>query len=156
MTGPSSRAVRVMRCTPEDVFAVLSDGWLYPAVVAGASRMREVDESWPSPGASLHHSFGVWPLLVNDRTDVLEAEPPRRLVLRPRGWPIGEAKVTITIDDAPRGVRVTLHEEATRGPGRFIPRPIIEPAIWLRCRETLHRLSYLAQARARAGSASPG
>ena len=42
-----SQNVRVLRCTPEDVFAALGDGWLYPSWVVGASRMREVDETWP-------------------------------------------------------------------------------------------------------------
>ena len=29
-----------------DVWAVLSDGWLYPCWVVGAARMREVESSW--------------------------------------------------------------------------------------------------------------
>ena len=60
---------RLMHATPEQVWAVLSDGWLYPVWV-GASRMREVDETWPEVGSKLHHSVGAWPLLIDDNTEV--------------------------------------------------------------------------------------
>ena len=63
---------RAMRCTPDDVFRVLANGWHYPAWVVGASRMRDVDNSWPAPGTKLHHSFGIWPLVIDDTTEVLE------------------------------------------------------------------------------------
>ena len=53
-----STNVRVLTCHPDAVFRVLADGWLFPAWVVGASRMRDVDEQWPVPGAKLHHSFG--------------------------------------------------------------------------------------------------
>ncbi len=29
---------------------MLSDGWLYASWVVGASRVRDVDPRWPSPG----------------------------------------------------------------------------------------------------------
>src|SRR5690606_28826882 len=88
-----SRNVRVMRCTPEKVFEVLSDGWLYPTWVVGASRMRRVDPLWPARGAELHHSFGVWPMLLDDRTVMQRVTPGRSMVMRARGWPVGEARV---------------------------------------------------------------
>ena len=49
---------RVVQAPPEKVWEVLSDGWLYPLWVVGASRMRAVDEHWPALGARLHHSVG--------------------------------------------------------------------------------------------------
>ncbi|WP_414685377.1 SRPBCC family protein [Microbacterium sp. LWH3-1.2] len=140
-----SRNVRVLQCTSEDVFEVLADGWLYPSWVVGASRMREVDETWPMADAELHHSFGVWPLLINDKTVVEEFVPSRRMVMKARGWPIGEARVTI--DVKPRGDRcvVRFQEEAVAGPGRFVPAPLMDIALHWRNDETLHRLAYLAE-----------
>ena len=64
-----ARNVRVMHCTPDDVFRVLANGWLYPLWVVGASRMRDVADDWPAEGSTLHHSFGSWPALVNDTTE---------------------------------------------------------------------------------------
>ena len=49
---------RVVNAEPSDVWAVLADGWLYPLWVVGASRMREVDDTWPGVGARLYHSAG--------------------------------------------------------------------------------------------------
>ena len=94
---------RRLNCSPEQVFAVLRDGWTYPVWVVGASRMRSVDEGWPAPGTKLHHSFGVWPLLLNDTTEVLELDPGHRLVLEAGGWPIGNARVEITVEAAADG-----------------------------------------------------
>lgn len=144
-----STNVRVLQCTPEDVFRVLGDGWLYPCWVVGASRMREVEERWPQPGSRLHHSFGVWPALINDATVVEVHEPPRRMVMRAKGWPVGEARVTI--DVKPRGPAsvVRIQEEAVAGPGRYIPPFLLDPWLHWRNTETLHRLAYLAEGRSR-------
>ena len=75
--------VREMNCSPEAVFAVLADGWIFPTWVVGASRMRDVDDAWPAVGSKLQHSFGVWPLVIDDETTVLEYDPPRRMVIQP-------------------------------------------------------------------------
>jgi hypothetical protein len=140
-----SRNVRELRCTPEDVFRVLGDGWLYPSWVVGASRMRDVDDAWPAAGTELHHSFGTWPLLIDDKTVVEACDAPHRLVLRARGWPIGEARVVIDIKA--RGDRsvVRIQEEAVAGPGRFVPDAIMDVLLHWRNSETLHRLAYLAE-----------
>lgn len=140
-----SRNVRVLRCTPEDVFRVLADGWLFPSWVVGASRMREVDEAWPHAGSRLHHSFGVWPALIDDETVVESYDPPRRMVMRPKGWPIGEARVTIDVKARGDASVVRIQEEAVAGPGRFIPAPILDIGLHWRNEETLHRLAYLAE-----------
>lgn len=161
--GTSPDVVTVKRATsaaPADVWAVLADGWLYPTWVVGASRMRAVEATWPRVGAKLHHSFGLWPLLINDVTEVLDAEPGRRLRLQARGWPAGEATVEITIepdrraDGVAAGSIITLREDATVGPGKYIPRPLRVAALTPRNVETLRRLAFLAQGHAGA-AASP-
>ncbi|MCW3494169.1 SRPBCC family protein [Microbacterium sp. SSM24] len=140
-----SRNTRMLRCTPEDVFRVLADGWLYPSWVVGASRMRKVDETWPAEGSQLHHSFGVWPALIDDRTVVEASESPHHLVMLARGWPVGEARVTINVKKRGDGCVVRIQEEAVAGPGRFVPEPIMDLLLHWRNTETLHRLAYLAE-----------
>jgi len=149
IVGIMSRNVRVLRCTPEDVFRVLGDGWLYPSWVVGASRMREVDESWPAAGASLHHSVGVWPALIDDSSVVEECDPPRRMVLKARGWPLGEARVTIDVKARGDSSVVRIQEEAVAGPARLMPRPVMDLLLYWRNSETLHRLAYLAEGTAK-------
>jgi uncharacterized protein YndB with AHSA1/START domain len=140
-----STNVRAMNCSPEDVFAVLADGWLFPTWVVGASRMRDVDAAWPAVGSKLQHSFGVWPALINDETTVLEYDPPRRLVIQPKGWPIGEARVTLEVKRRPEGCVVRITEEAVEGPGAFVPKPVLDVPLFVRNIETLRRLAYIAE-----------
>src|SRR5919202_175516 len=99
---------RKVDAPPEQVWAVLSDGWLYPSWVVGASRMRAVSAEWPAVGSELHHSAGVWPAVVNDSTTVLESGPSRRLKLQAKGRPAGEARVEIRIEPKGSGCVVTI------------------------------------------------
>ena len=138
---------RRLNCSPEQVFAVLRDGWLYPLWVVGASRMRDVDEGWPAPGTKLHHSFGAWPLLIDDTTEVLELESGRRLVLEARGWPVGSARVEITVEAADGGSLVSIAEDVSDGPARLVPQPVRVAGIDLRNHEALRRLALLAEGR---------
>ena len=142
---------RVLNCTPEDVFRVLADGWLYPSWVVGASRVRAVDESWPAPQSSIQHSFGVWPALINDSTYVIEWDAPRHAKLRARGWPIGEAHVVLDVKPRGDGCVVRIVEDAVEGPGMLVPRLVRDISIYHRNIETLHRLGFLAEGRARSG-----
>lgn len=144
-----ARNVRTMNCRPEDVFRVLADGWLYPAWVVGASRMRGVEGSWPQPGAELHHSVGAWPALLDDTTVVEEWEPPRRMVMRARGWPIGEARVTLRVRSDAGGCVVRIDEEPVAGPTTLLPSLLTSPLLRARNAETLSRLKYLAEGGAR-------
>ena len=134
------------------VWDVLSDGWSYATWVVGASRVRGVDPQWPAQDARIHHSFGVWPLLINDTTVVLRSSEPTELVLTARGWPAGEAKVALEI--LPRGEQactVTIEEDAISGPLTVIPKRLRQLAIGPRNVEALKRLAYLAEGRRRQG-----
>src|SRR5690242_12404282 len=126
---------REVAATPERVFDVISNGWMYPVWVVGAARMRHVDAEWPARGARLHHSFGMWPLMLDDETEVLACSPPERIVLQARGWPAGEALVEITIEPSADGCVVRLAEDASEGPGRLVPHAVRSPVIRIRNRE---------------------
>lgn len=149
-----SRNVRRMNCPPEAVFRVLADGWLYPGWVVGASRMRDVDIAWPQAGSTLHHSVGVWPALLDDTTSAVTWDPPRRMVMTARGWPIGEARVTIDVKPFGAGCLVRIQEEAVSGPAKALPRVLTDALLQWRNAETLHRLAYLAEGFAPTDTAS--
>jgi uncharacterized protein YndB with AHSA1/START domain len=142
-----SVTTRIVEAEPAKVWEVLADGWLYPLWVVGATRMREVDEDWPAPGAELHHSAGVWPLVIDDSTEVLEVTPGESLRLRARGWPAGEAEVVITLSARGEHTHVELREDAVSGPGRLLPAPLRSPVIGWRNTETLRRLAAIAEGR---------
>jgi len=140
---------RQFRCSAEDVFAVLADGWIYPVWVVGASRMRAVDDDWPGVGSRLHHSAGAWPLLIDDTSEVLGYDPPRTMALQARGWPAGEARVEITVEPSDKGCQVSIAEDASSGPALVVPGPVRHAMIAVRNQETLRRLAYLAEGHAR-------
>lgn len=143
---------RDVEAPAEAVWTVLSDGWSYATWVVGASRVRDVDAHWPAAGALIHHSFGLWPGVVNDTTEVLESEEPRKLALKARGWPAGEAEVVLTVE--PTGsetCRVTITEDAVSGPATVIPRPVRQLVVRPRNVESLLRLALLAEGRHRTG-----
>ena len=138
---------RTIHASPDAVWQVLSDGWLYPVWVVGATRMRDVDAAWPAPGSRIHHSAGVWPLIVNDETTVEAAEPLRRMQLRAKGWPLGEADVVIELDPVGDATVVRIREDAATGPGKLVPAVVRAPMIKWRNAETLRRLAFICEGR---------
>ena len=145
------RVSRQVAAPAEAVWAVLADGWQYATWVVGASRVRAVDQEWPQAGSKLEHSFGPWPAVISDATVVEEAQEPHRLVLNAKGWPMGEARVSIeVVPDGPGSCTVSLAEDAITGPGKVVPMPVRQAMILPRNREALRRLAYIAEGRHRA------
>ena len=143
---------RTVEAPASAVWSTLSDGWLYASWVVGASRVRDVDLSWPGVGSRIHHSVGLWPALINDVSVVLEAVPERRLQLRAKAWPLGEAHVELRIDQVgAQRCEVTMVEDGVEGPGTLLPRPARQQLIVVRNREALLRLAMLAEGRYREG-----
>ena len=106
---PGPTISRRVAAPADAVWSVLADGWSYANWVVGAARVRDVDSGWPAKGTRVHHSFGLWPLLIQDFTRVESVTPQRELVLTARGWPVGEAHVHISVrpDGADHPVTVT-------------------------------------------------
>ncbi|MFE4949485.1 SRPBCC domain-containing protein [Leifsonia sp. NPDC056665] len=148
--------VRRFACTPEEVFTALADPWVFPTWVVGASRLRGADGSFPSPGSRLHHSIGVWPFVLNDETTVEEWDPPKRFVLEAKTRPVGTERVLIEVVPRGKGCLVRMEEHAITGIASRIPTVIADPILWVRNREALRRLEWVARGisrqKARSGS----
>ena len=145
-----SRTTRVMDCSPEDVFAVLEDGWSYGMWVVGAARIRDVDRTWPQAGSHIHHSVGAWPVLISDNTEVERVDKPHLLQLRVKAWPTGEGRVVLTLTPLDGGrTEVVIEERAVSGPATLIPKPVQDFMLHYRNVEALRRLGYLAENHAR-------
>jgi len=142
-----STVSRTVRANRNRVWEVLADGWTYPLFVVGASRMRAVDDGWPEVGSRIHHSVGMWPALIDDYTEVKDMAPADRLLLRARGWPIGEATVEFRLSDKGPDTQVEIEEIVSAGPGRFIPPPLKGLSLAWRNVETLRRLAFVAELR---------
>ncbi len=136
---------RTMQATPEQIWAVLADARSYEHWVVGAKDIREADGTWPEPGSALQHTSGFGPLELKDNTKVLEAEPPRHIVLEARGRPLGIARIEITLEPAGSATKVTMVEHVVRPPAARTMNTVLKPLIHSRNVETLRRLEEQAQ-----------
>jgi Polyketide cyclase / dehydrase and lipid transport len=134
-----------VEASPEEVFAILADGWTYADWVVGAARIQSVDPGWPQPGCSIRHSVGAWPLLIDDSTTVEERRQPEYLRLKVRAWPTGEGRVEFFVEPNGTGSLVRMREAPVSGPAKLLPRAITDPALCWRNTETLRRLRFLAE-----------
>lgn len=98
-----SENTRLVHATPQGVWDVLSDDWLYPLWVVGASRMREVDDVWPATGASCTTPSASGRCSSTTTPEVTAAVELQSLTLRARGWPTcGGSPTSPNVADHPR------------------------------------------------------
>ncbi|MGW4502886.1 SRPBCC family protein [Micromonospora sp. NPDC004336] len=136
----------MIEAPPEQVWAVLADGWTYSDWVVGTVHVRDVDDAWPRVGSQLHHKAGPWPLSLQDSSTVLACEPPRRLVIRAGLWPAGEAIVVFTLEEVGAGAtRVRIGEDFAAGPLRWVRNKVNDLVLHQRNKETLTRLADIAK-----------
>jgi hypothetical protein len=138
----------LISATPERIFAVLADGWTYSDWVVGTAHIRDVDPDWPAPGTAIHHKAGPWPFSLRDSTVSLDCEQPRLLLLAPRLWPLGAARVRIVLTPvSPTVTRVMMTEDFAGGPLRQFRTVVNNVLLYRRNKESLRRLGDLARHR---------
>lgn len=144
-SGPSvARNQRFMPVPPQAVWAVLARPDAYGYWVVGSKRIRDADAAFPAVGTKLHHTIGVGPLTLSDHTEVLEAEPPRRLKLRAKGRPLGTASVELSLEACDGGTRVSIVEDPDQLSTPLKYNPLVQLATRVRNAESLMRLEELA------------
>jgi uncharacterized protein YndB with AHSA1/START domain len=143
-----AKVEQVINTTPEQVFAVLADGWTYSDWVVGTAHIRDVDPEYPAPGTRLYHKAGPWPMSVKDESAVLECEAPYLLVLKVKLWPAGAGKVRFVLTPiGDTATRVTMTENFVEGPLRWVRTKLNDLVLYRRNRESLRRLADLATRR---------
>jgi hypothetical protein len=132
----------------EQVWDVIADGWTYSQWVVGNSRMRAVDPEWPQPGSTIQHSIGVWPLVLDDITEVQDCQPLQQIVLLAKGRPFGKARITLRLFDLDGGgCRIEMSEVPVGAPMGWVPNRLALAAAVPRNRECTWRLAALAERR---------
>ena len=121
------------------VWAVLTNGGLFPEWVVGTRKVVAVDGAWPAPHARLPHRVGLGPFNVEDVTEVLECAN-HRLVPRARARPLGAALVVLEREPRPDGTMVRLCE-AVESPERLKrANAVLSPLVRARNARSLWRL----------------
>jgi uncharacterized protein YndB with AHSA1/START domain len=132
---------------PERVWEVIADPRCYPDWVVGAKDVRHWDPEFPKPGTTFHHTFLLGPIPVKDSTSSLEADPPRRLVLRARARPTGIAHVSIELRPVDGGTQIVIWERPVEGLAAILHSTLQDRLIKHRNDESLRRLKRLAERR---------
>ncbi|MEX0657747.1 MAG: SRPBCC family protein [Egibacteraceae bacterium] len=140
---------------PQVLFDVLCDPASYIVWVVGSKHIRGVDASWPQPGSRIHHVVGWGPLEEHDTTEVLELEPPNRLLLEARAWPFGTADVEVTLTPEGDGTKVVMAETPKQGPAARFHNPLMELGLQARNLWSLRRLARWAEERHRGTPGHP-
>ena len=151
---------------PEAVFAVLADPAAYGAFVVGSKHVRRFEPNFPELGSCFHHTLGVGPFILRDKTCVEEVEEGRRLVLLAHMRPFAVNRVAFTLRPVDEGsevpntevpnTEVEVEEYAVGGPVAAVWNPALDAAMGLRNQEMLRRLKRIAERRlARRGELSP-
>lgn len=130
---------------PERVFAVLADPAYYADWVVGSHSVRDADSSWPEVGSRFYHRVGFRLLKVNDHTEVLDVDPPVRLVMHARARPAGTARVTMLLAAQAGGTYVTMTETAGDRLSRLAINRLTDPLVRLRNVKSLRRLKRIAE-----------
>jgi uncharacterized protein YndB with AHSA1/START domain len=138
----------VIGARPEAVFAVLADPAAYGAFVVGSKHVRRFEPNWPELGSCFHHTLGVGPLILRDKTCVEEVEDGRRLVVLAHMRPFAVNRVAFTLRPVDEGTEVGVEEYAVKGPVAAAWNPALDAAMGLRNQEMLRRLKRIAERRA--------
>jgi hypothetical protein len=140
---------KVIHAPVEAVFAVLSDARTYQDFVVGSKRVRHFDPRWPEPGTAFHHTVGVGPLMLRDKTEATVCEPPTRLVARPHIRPFVVTETVFALE--PRGdgdeTLLRVDEYAVDGPLRPVWPGPLDGLMALRNRVMVRRIARLAEHR---------
>lgn len=129
----------------EDVWEALIDVRTYPDWLVGARRIRRVDDGWPAPGTAFHHTVGIGPLTISDRTRSDDVDAPTMLVLDVRALPLVHGKVHFALRRTPDGTEVEM-EEHPIGIHRLLA-PLMSPLALARNRASLEKLEHRVRER---------
>jgi uncharacterized protein YndB with AHSA1/START domain len=141
-----SRRTRVIKAPPKRVFDALLTAENFAYWVLGTKDVRGVDHDWPKVGSVFHHSIGFGPLHIEDDTEIVGIDPPRRLDLSARMGPVGSAAIRLVLHPmGRRRTKVVMEETAQSGPLRLAPRRLLHRAVGIRNAGSLRRLARLVE-----------
>lgn len=127
---------------------MLGDARSYPDWVVGASHVVETDPDFPAPGTRFRHRVGIGPVGIVDHTEVIEVDPPRRIVLKGKARPLGTATIELTVRGHAGGAEVRMEETPGDRLSALVgANPLADAALRLRNAEALARLKRLVEER---------
>ena len=146
-----ARNERLIDASPDEVFDELIEPDNFGYWVVGTKHVRGAGADWPQVGSRFHHTVGFGPVHIRDSTEVLEIDPPERLVMRALMGPLGSAVVGLFLDRHRDMTLVAMEEHPDSGAVTWLPADVNEVMATLRNVRALERLKQLVESEEHAG-----
>ncbi|GAA2252478.1 polyketide cyclase [Streptomyces ruber] len=145
---------RLIRTSPDNVWAVLADGTRYAEWVVGTSDSYPVHGEWPRLGAAIRYEIRLGPLAVHNETVVRFCDEGRELGLEAQAGPFGSARIAIEVRPWGEDSLVFIDEHPLSGIGGRLHNMALEAALQIRHRAMLKRLADICECMPRLGRAA--
>ncbi|MFM9588003.1 SRPBCC family protein [Streptomyces scabiei] len=142
---------RLIKVSPQAVWAVLADGTRYAEWVVGTSSSEPVRGLWPQVGSAIGYEIRVGPLRLTNETVVRYCEEGSELGLEARAGVLGTARISVRLRPWGPYCLVVVDEHPLQGVGGALHNVGVEALIQLRHRAMLARLAGLCEAQAESG-----
>ncbi|MDX3613240.1 SRPBCC family protein [Streptomyces europaeiscabiei] len=146
---------RLIKVSPQAVWAVLADGTGYAEWVVGTSASEPVRGRWPEVDSAIGYEVRVGPLRLRNETVVRYCEEGAELGLEARAGALGTARISIRLRPWGRYCLVIADEHPLQGVGGALHNVGVEALIQLRHRAMLARLARLCETRAETEAEEP-
>ncbi|CAL9329525.1 SRPBCC family protein [Streptomyces sp. enrichment culture] len=136
---------RLIKASPEVVWAALADGGGYPRWVVGPSEAEPVRGQWPHTGAAVRYQIPLGPLRLSNETVVRRCDEGVALELEAHAGPLGTARIAIELRPWGEHCLVIVDEHPLQGAGGLLHNAGFEVLIQLRHRAMLRRLAHVCE-----------
>ncbi|AWL42473.1 MULTISPECIES: SRPBCC family protein [Streptomyces] len=132
---------KLIRKSPDEVWAVLSDRDSYQEWVVGPSESRPAHGRWPELGSSLAYTVRIGPCVLHNQTVVRRCEPPRILELEVDSGRLGTTRVAFDVRPWGEDTLLRVDEHPLRGAEAALHNVAVDAVLQLRHRAMLNRLA---------------
>ncbi|MCQ9185580.1 SRPBCC family protein [Streptomyces sp. IBSBF 2953] len=136
---------RLIKVSPQTVWAVLSDGSRYADWVVGTSSSEPVRGQWPQVGAAIGYEVRLGPLRLTNETVVRHCEEGSELELEAHAGVLGTARIAVELRPWGEHCLVIVDEHPLQGAGGRFHNAGSEALIQLRHRAMLARLARVCE-----------
>ncbi|MGX1274113.1 SRPBCC family protein [Streptomyces phaeoluteigriseus] len=136
---------RLIKTSPQRVWAVLADGDRYADWVVGTAESRPVRGQWPQVGAEIGYEVRIGPVRLTNETVVRRCEEGAALELEARAGVLGTARIAIELRPWGEHCLVIVDEHPLQGVGGTLHNAGVEALIQLRHRTMLARLAAVCE-----------
>ncbi|GAB1325862.1 SRPBCC family protein [Streptomyces sp. NPDC093260] len=136
---------RLVRTSPEAVWAVLADGSRYAEWVVGTAESHPLRGQWPQLDSAIEYQVRLGPVRLTNQTIVRNCEEGSLLELEAQAGILGTGRIAIEVRPWGEHCLVIVDEHPLQGAGGVVHNMAVETLIQLRHRAMLARLAKVCE-----------